>query len=147
MEIESGNDVNKQSNFNSMNIMNSNQSKQKNDDILQIANKKKFKKSKKMKLYENKVNPIIINDIHLGKKQKFKNKIRDKRGICLQILFVIKSIFCYNFFFFYKNNPNLKNRKYMLIKCGHVFHSNCLEKWFEMKKECPSCRASMANYI
>ena len=147
MEIESGNDANKQNNFNSINIMNSNQNKQKNDDILQIANKKKLKKSKKMKLYQNKVNPIIINDIHLNKKQKFKNKIRDKRGICLQILFVLKSIFCYNFFFFYRNNPNLKNRKYMLIRCGHVFHSDCLEKWFEMKKECPSCRASMANYI
>ena len=35
----------------------------------------------------------------------------------------------------------------MLIYCGHVFHSACLEKWFDRKKECPSCRASMEAYI
>ena len=146
IENESGNDINKQS-FNSLDIMNPNQVKQKNDDILQIANKKKLKQSKEMKLYKNKVNPIIIKDINLNKKKKFKNKNKDKNRFCYQILWALKSIFCNNFFFFYKNNTNLKNRKYMLIKCGHAFHTECLEKWFEMKKECPSCRASMENYI
>ena len=146
IENESGNDINKQS-FNSIDIMNPNQVKQKNDDILQIANKKKLKQSKEMKLYKNKLNPIIIKDINLNKKKKFKNKNKDKNRFCYQILWALKSIFCNNFFFFYKNNTNLKNRKYMLIKCGHAFHTECLEKWFEMKKECPSCRASMENYI
>ena len=118
-----------------------------NIDNCKIANKKKLKQSKEMKLYKNKVNPIIIKDINLNKKKKFKNKNKDKNRFCYQILWALKSIFCNNFFFFYKNNTNLKNRKYMLIKCGHAFHTECLEKWFEMKKECPSCRASMENYI
>ena len=119
----------------------------KNNDILDIANKKKLKLSKKMKLYKNKVNPIIISGIHLNKKSKYKRKNRDIKNFCNQTLSIIKSIFLKNFFFFYKHNPNLKNKKYMLIKCGHIFHSACLERWFEMKKECPSCRASMERYI
>ena len=51
--------------------MNSNQINQKNNDILEIANKKKLKTAKKMNLYKNKVNPIIITGIHLNKKSKF----------------------------------------------------------------------------
>ena len=31
--------------------------------------------------------------------------------------------------------------------CSHVFHSECLEKWFEFKKECPNCRISMKEYL
>ena len=60
---------------------------------------------------------------------------------------IIKVIFCENLFSFYKVPINLGEKKYMLIYCGHVFHSVCLEKWFDRKKECPSCRASMEAYI
>ena len=119
----------------------------KKNDILDVANKKKLKLSKKMNLYKNKVNPIIISGIQLNKKPKYKHKNKNIRSFCSQILFILKSIFWNNLFFFYKYNPNLKNKKYMLIKCGHIFHTACLERWFEMKKECPSCRASMEHYI
>ena len=130
----------------SVDIMNSNQINSKTDDILDVANKKKLKLSKKMNLYKNKVNPIIIKNLHLGKKSKFLSKKR-KVKCSINIIFILKSIFCNNFLFFYKYQPNKANQKYMLLKCGHIFHTNCIEKWFEMKKECPSCRASMENYI
>ena len=70
----------------------------------------------------------------------YENKIINKLGI-KQIL---KIIFCKNFFSFYKLNENIYNKKYMLTPCHHVFHTECLETWFERKKECPNCRLQMA---
>ena len=36
---------------------------------------------------------------------------------------------------------NIKDRKpFMVTKCGHLFHSSCLEAWLKQKKECPCCR-------
>lgn len=26
------------------------------------------------------------------------------------------------------------------LKCGHVFHENCINKWFELTNTCPNCR-------
>jgi hypothetical protein len=37
-----------------------------------------------------------------------------------------------------KRNNN--NKKYMVTPCHHTFHSYCLEKWLELKNECPFCR-------
>ena len=102
---------------------------------------------KKMKIYENKVNPIIINYAYLNQKPKHKKKSQDKESYIAKIFFVIKVILWDNLLFFYKHNKNLKNKKYMLLKCGHVYHTACIEKWFEMKKECPSCRSSIQNYV
>ena len=28
------------------------------------------------------------------------------------------------------------------IRCGHVFHSECLKKWLERNNSCPQCRKS-----
>ena len=70
----------------------------------------------------------------------YEKKIINKLGI-KQIL---KIIFCKNFFSFYKLNENIYNKKYMLTPCHHVFHTECLETWFERKKECPNCRLQMA---
>ena len=52
-----------------------------------------------------------------------------------------------NILFFYKTSSNINNKLYMLTPCKHVFHSDCLEKWLEQKKECPNCRASLENLI
>ena len=41
---------------------------------------------------------------------------------------------------FHEYSKNINNLPYMITPCKHVFHSDCLEEWFKMKKECPSCR-------
>jgi hypothetical protein len=28
----------------------------------------------------------------------------------------------------------------MVTPCKHIFHQNCLIKWFDEKLECPTCR-------
>ncbi|MBA3722303.1 MAG: E3 ubiquitin protein ligase [Parachlamydiaceae bacterium] len=29
----------------------------------------------------------------------------------------------------------------MKLKCGHIYHKACVEKWVELKEKCPSCKA------
>ena len=29
------------------------------------------------------------------------------------------------------------------LKCGHIFHFTCLDKWVDKKKECPFCRSKI----
>ena len=141
---------------NNYEIINENQSNQSNQgqmelnnqkNILEIAKKKKIKSAKKMKLFKDKINPIIIDGYYLDQKPKYRNN--RKFNICFykQIFLLLRVILWDNLFFFYKYEKNKNIKKYMLIKCGHAFHTKCLEKWFEMKKECPSCRASMQDYI
>ena len=124
-----------------------NQTSNKNDNIIEIAKKKKIKSAKKMKLYKDNINPIIIKDSFIDAKPRHRHKIKINMSFYKQILFILKVILWDNFLFFYKYEKNKSNKKYMMIKCGHIFHSKCLEKWFEIKKECPSCRASIQNYI
>ena len=52
-----------------------------------------------------------------------------------------------NFIFFYKQSSNILNKLYMVTPCKHIFHSECLEKWLEHKKECPNCRTSLENLV
>ena len=33
-----------------------------------------------------------------------------------------------------------KNSIVRKIKCGHVFHHSCCDKWLETKDSCPECR-------
>ena len=42
---------------------------------------------------------------------------------------------------FHEFSKNINNLPFMITPCKHVFHSDCLEEWFKMKKECPSCRS------
>lgn len=36
---------------------------------------------------------------------------------------------------------SLGRLNYMLTPCGHLFHTDCLERWMRIKLECPHCRA------
>ena len=49
-------------------------------------------------------------------------------------------------FAFYKLPKNKLNKPYMITPCGHIFHTECLEKWFNCKRECPNCRTEMQDY-
>ena len=49
-------------------------------------------------------------------------------------------------FTFYKLPKNKLNKPYMITPCGHIFHTECLEKWFNCKRECPNCRTEMKDY-
>ena len=32
-----------------------------------------------------------------------------------------------------------------LTKCGHVFHTSCLERWFDQKPLCPLCKTKVTR--
>ena len=55
---------------------------------------------------------------------------------CIEKYFGNKSIL----FNFHEYSKNIFNKPFMITPCNHVFHSECLEEWFKMKKECPNCR-------
>ena len=46
---------------------------------------------------------------------------------------------------FHEFSKNIMNKPYMITPCLHVFHSECLEEWFKMKKECPNCRTEITQ--
>ena len=80
-----------------------------------------------------------LNNIKLYVKNN--NNKKNNNGFSMkEILYII---FCKNLFKFYKLNPNVHRKKYMLTPCHHVFHTECLESWFKNKKECPNCRTPM----
>ena len=37
----------------------------------------------------------------------------------------------------------LRKKPFMITPCNHVFHSECLEKWLELKSECPYCKQQL----
>ena len=84
----------------------------------------------------------ILHNIPLMKENNNK-----KNSNWNNIWFIIKLLFYDNFFLFYKKNCGTYKGLYMLTPCSHVFHAECLEKWFEFKKECPNCRISMKEYL
>ena len=89
----------------------------------------------------------IIND-NIDKKIDTSNSVEEKdkikkNNILKNMWQIIKILFTKNFFSFYKKNSALNGELYMFTPCSHVFHTECLEKWFEFKKECPNCRISM----
>lgn len=70
----------------------------------------KYHKSKKIKKFFS----LIDFDI-----RKFKNSVID----------YLKSLrFTY------------ERKNIMRTPCNHLFHNRCLEKWLELKNECPYCR-------
>ena len=75
----------------------------------------------------------------------------NKKFICksffMKIGIFLKEFFKKNFFYFYKSESNFNKKPFILTPCKHIFHSFCLDKWLEQKKECPNCRKSLDNYF
>uniref|UniRef100_M8BXP1 RING-type E3 ubiquitin transferase n=1 Tax=Aegilops tauschii TaxID=37682 RepID=M8BXP1_AEGTA len=36
-----------------------------------------------------------------------------------------------------------RTSEYMVAPCEHIFHSGCLQRWMDIKMECPTCRRSL----
>ena len=91
---------------------------------------------------------IIKKDNELKLNNNSNNNIEIKaKNIVLNIYFYkefIKRIFKIGFFDFYEYDIKFL-KKYMVIPCGHFYHSNCLEKWIRIKNNCPLCRENVLD--
>ena len=68
-------------------------------------------------------NPIIIDEIEL---KKIKENNHDKCVICLEDFAI--------------------NDKIINLECSHLFHNDCILKWFVYKSKCPLCKKQY-NFI
>ena len=57
--------------------------------------------------------------------------------------FNLKDILSDGLFSFYIKRGNLKNKEIMILPCGHIYHSICLNEWLERKRICPICSKSI----
>ena len=55
----------------------------------------------------------------------------------------LKNIWCN----FHEASMNINKKPYMMTPCRHFFHTPCLESWFKQKKECPSCRQDIDDFL
>ena len=39
--------------------------------------------------------------------------------------------------------PMRKKDNLRALKCGHVFHADCIESWLKKSNECPICRMNV----
>ena len=97
----------------------------------------------------NDSNKLLIKESdEKNEKIKMNHQLKNKEKKCVRsIIEFIKDFFRYNFFSFYKSSSNINNKPFILTPCKHIFHSYCLDKWLEQKKECPNCRKSLVDYF
>ena len=108
--------------------------------LIPLFDKNKIKKDNELNIDGNCNNNCIINakNKFLNKTKKFYELNLGQEDINIYKEF-IKRIIKSGFFCFYKYDYKLL-RKYILIPCGHFFHSKCLENWIKIEKNCPLCR-------
>ena len=109
---------------------------------IEINNNNKNILKKELHIFKNNKDSLAI-----GVKNKQNHNHEDYNFSFKNIIKLMAMIFYKNMFKFYKFKTNKGNKNYMIIACGHIFHATCIEKWFDRKKECPSCRASMEEYL
>ena len=140
-------------NLNINEIISSNEVKNKKLGTKTKNNSKKFVEEKVINC-NNLQN--IQDEVFNVKKVYCKNRIKNIfiwlfieniKNLKKKIKFVFSLIIYYNFFSFYKLPVNREGKLYMLTPCKHVFHTACLEEWFDQKRECPNCRESMEKYL
>ena len=94
----------------------------------------------------------INNNLSLDNNIKTENKIlKIKKKNCHKFIFNKKKgnkmVNFFEIFYKFKKIIINKNKQYMITPCNHVFHRECLEKWFSLKKECPNCRNDLSAII
>ena len=99
--------------------------------LMPLFDENKIKKDNELNLNNNSNDNFVI---------RAKNKVLN---IYIYKEF-IKKIFKIGFFDFYEFDiQDLK--KYMIIPCGHFYHSICLKKWIKIESNCPLCREYILN--
>ena len=109
---------------------------------IEINNNNKNILKKELHIFKNNKDSLAISV-----KNKQNHNHEDYNFSFKNIIKLMAMIFYKNMFKFYKFKTNKGNKNYMIIACGHIFHATCIEKWFDRKKECPSCRASLEEYL
>ena len=70
----------------------------------------------------------VLNDFNILDKKNKGNDYWDDYGIFWKP------------FYFSKRKINYNNKPYFLSSCNHLFHSECIDNWLNVKRECPICR-------
>ena len=108
-----------------------------------------FKDYKKMKDLKKKIHEELIETFKVKEKEKQFNTILENslNGICTicceEINFIEKKKFGFGSILscLVKHNKQFHNITPSVLNCGHVYHHNCIEKWFTYShdKMCPNC--------
>jgi hypothetical protein len=77
----------------------------------------------------------------------FNSKIKKFINVFKKLGLIFKSILSEGLFNFYIIKEDPKTKEIMLLPCGHIFHTVCLNLWLEKKKICPICSKSIAEYL
>ena len=134
--------------------------------LFQLFKEDKINRICKYLNIENEEEP---NNMYKGETEimkKYPQSENEQCAICLQVLYQRKKInttlstdfamqrrftvkeyfYCifWNLISFTKKTNKKGADYYIITKCGHVFHAQCLEDWLAVKKECPTCRHPIA---